>query len=62
MAKVIEFYARDPFPKKGKSVPSDRRAKVIEFPKEKSAFGAKTNKSRELNEGGPVAASWPGCF
>jgi hypothetical protein len=35
MAKVIEFYARDPFPTKVRSVPRDRRGKVIEFPKDK---------------------------
>jgi hypothetical protein len=30
--KVIEFYVRDLFPKKVKSVPSDQRPEVIEFP------------------------------
>ena len=32
MARVIEFYARDLFLPKGKSVPRDRRGKVIQFP------------------------------
>jgi hypothetical protein len=35
MAKVIEFYARDLFPRKVKWVPPDQRGKVIEFPKDK---------------------------
>jgi hypothetical protein len=35
MAKVIEFYVRDLFPRKVKSVPCDRRGEVIEFPKGK---------------------------
>jgi hypothetical protein len=35
MAKVIEFYVRDLFPKKVKSVPCDRPGEVIEFPKDK---------------------------
>jgi hypothetical protein len=38
MAKVIEFYVRDLFPKKVKWLPRDQRGKVIEFPKEKSAL------------------------
>jgi len=35
MAKVIEFYVRDLFPKKVQSVARDRRGEVIEFPKGK---------------------------
>jgi hypothetical protein len=41
MAKVIEFYARDLFPTKVKSVLGDRRGKVIEFPKDKPTVGVK---------------------
>jgi hypothetical protein len=37
MAKVIEFYVRDLFPKKVKSVPRDQRREVIEFPKGKKS-------------------------
>jgi hypothetical protein len=62
MAKVIEFYVRDVFPRKGKSVPREQRGKVIEFPKEKSALGAKTRKVRGFDESGLMAAFWPGCF
>ena len=47
MAKVIEFYVRDLFPKKVKSVPRDRRGKVIEFPKDKAAVASKTPKIPE---------------
>ena len=35
MAKVIEFYVRDLFPKKAQSVACDRRGEVIKFPKDK---------------------------
>jgi hypothetical protein len=59
MAKVIQFYVRDLFPKKVKLVLRDRRPKVIEFPKEKSA---KRRKVRGFDETGSIAASWPGCF
>jgi hypothetical protein len=62
MAKVIEFYARDLFPKKVKSVLRDRRGNVIEFPKDKAAAGGKTAKIQERDEGGPIVAPWPGCF
>jgi hypothetical protein len=62
MAKVIEFYARDLFPTKVKSVLRDRRGKVIEFPKDKPTVAGKTAKIRERGEGEPIAASWPGCF
>jgi hypothetical protein len=62
MAKVIEFYARDLFPKKVKSVPRDRRGELIEFPKDKAASASKTPKIPERDEGNPFAASWPGCF
>jgi hypothetical protein len=62
MAKVIEFYARDPFPTKVRSVPRDRRGKVIEFPKDKPTVSGKTAKTREREEADPIAASWPGCF
>jgi hypothetical protein len=33
MAKVIEFYVPDLFPRKVKWVPSEQRGQVIEFPK-----------------------------
>ena len=62
MAKVIEFYARDLFPKKVKSVPRDRRGELIEFPKDKAVVASNTPKIRERDEGNPFAASWPGCF
>jgi hypothetical protein len=62
MAKVIEFHVRDLFPKKVKSVPSDRRGEVIEFPKDKAAVASNTPKIRERDEGNPFPASWPGCF
>jgi len=62
MAKVIEFYARDLFPTKVKSVPHDRRGKVIEFPKDKPAVAGKTANIRERDQDEPIAASWPGCF
>ena len=62
MAKVIDFYVRDLFPKKVKSVPRDRRGEVIEFPKNKTAVASKTSKIPERDEGNPFAASWSGCF
>jgi hypothetical protein len=62
MAKVIEFYVRDLFPKKVKWLPRDQRGKVIEFPKEKSALAAKADQIRELDDAGLTAISWPGCF
>jgi hypothetical protein len=62
MAKVIEFYVRDLFPKKVKSVPCDRRGEVIEFPKDKPTAAGQTAKIRERDEGDPIAASWPECF
>jgi len=46
MAKVIEFYVRDLFPTKVKSLPRDRRGEVIEFPKDKPTVAAKTAKVR----------------
>jgi hypothetical protein len=60
MAKLIEFYVRDLFPKK--SVPRDRRGEVIEFPKDKAAVASNNPKIRERDEGNRFAASWPGCF
>ena len=62
MAKVIEFYVPDLFPKKVKSVPRNQRCEVIEFPKDKAAVASKTPKVPERDEGNPFAASWPGCF
>jgi hypothetical protein len=61
MAKVIEFYVRDLFPKKVRSAPRDRRGEVIEFPKDKPTVASKTPKIPERDEGNPFAASWPGC-
>jgi len=57
MAKVIEFCARDLFPKKMKWVLRDQRGKVIEFPNEKSAVADKTAKIRELDEARTIAVS-----
>jgi len=62
MAKVIEFYVRDLFPKKMKSVPYDRRGEVIEFPKDKPTVADQTPRILERDEGDPIAAFWPGCF
>ena len=62
MAKVIEFYVRDFFPKKVKSIPRDRRGEVIEFPKDKAAVASKTPKIPERDKDDPLAASRPGCF
>ena len=61
MAKVIEFYSRDLFPTKVKSVSRKRRGKVIEFPKGKPAVAGKTAKIQEHDGGDSIAASWPGC-
>ena len=58
MAKVIDFYVRDLFPKKVKSVPRNQRCEVIEFPKDKAAVASKTPKIPERDEGNPFAASW----
>ncbi len=58
MAKVIEFYVPDLFPKKVKSVPRNQRCEVIEFPKDKAAVASKTPKIPERDEGNPFAASW----
>jgi hypothetical protein len=57
MAKVINFYVRDLFPKKVKAVPRGGRGKVIEFPKDKAAVASKTPKIPERDEGNPFAAS-----
>jgi len=62
MARVIEFYVRDLIQKKVKWVPRNQRGKVIEFPREKSAQSATTDRVRDLREAGPVVVSWPGCF
>ena len=51
MAKVIEFYVRDLFPTKVKSVPRDRRGEVIEFPNYKPAVEGEAAKIRERDEG-----------
>ena len=53
MAKVIEFYVRDLFPKKAKSVPRDRCGEVIQFPKDKAAVASNTPKIPERDEGNP---------
>jgi hypothetical protein len=62
MAKVIEFYVRDLFPKKLKRFPRDQRGRVIEFPEEESALANKAYQIRELDEAGLTAVSRPGCF
>jgi hypothetical protein len=62
MAKVIEIYARDVFPKKGKRVPREQRGKVIEFPKKKSALAAKAAKIREPDDVDGILLSYFGCF
>lgn len=62
MAKVIKFDSRDSLRENVRSRPRDRRGKVIEFPNEKSASGAKAAKIRELDEATRIAISWPGCF
>jgi len=59
MAKVIEFYIRDLFPKKVKWLPRDQRGKVIEFPQEKSDSAAKADQIRKLDEAARTAVSWP---
>jgi hypothetical protein len=62
MANVIEIYARDVFPKKGKWVPRGQRGRLIEFPKEKSALTAKTAKILEPDEDKGIPLSYFGCF
>jgi len=62
MAKVIEFCARDFFPKKVKWVSRGQRGKVIEFPREKSAQSAKAAKIREPDEVNRMPLSYFGCF
>ena len=47
MAKLIEFYVRDLFPKKAKSVPRDRCGEVIQFPKDKADVASSTLKIPE---------------
>ena len=56
MAKVIEFYIRDLFPKKVKPVAHDRCSEVIQFPKDRTAVASKTPKIPARHEGNPVAA------
>jgi hypothetical protein len=62
MAKVIEFYVRDLFPKKVRSAPRDQLGKVIEFPKDTAALASKTSTILERDEDVPLAASRPGNF
>jgi hypothetical protein len=62
MAKVIEFYIRDLFPKKVKSVPRDQLGKLIEFPNDKAALASRTSTIPERDEDDPLAASRPGTF
>jgi hypothetical protein len=61
MAKLIEFYFRDLFPKKVPAVPCERHGEVIEFPKDKPTGASQTEKIRERPEGDQVAAPCPGC-
>jgi hypothetical protein len=61
MAKVIEFYVRDLFPKKVRSAPCDRRGEVIAFPEDKPTVAGQTANIRKHDEDDPIAVSWPGC-
>ena len=51
MAKVIEFYVRDLFPKKVKPVARDRCGEVIQFSKDRTAVASNTPKITERQEG-----------
>jgi len=62
MAKVIEFYVRGPVPKKVKPVPIERRGKLVEFPKDKSAAQSKTDDITERGEVSPSTVLFFGCF
>jgi hypothetical protein len=55
MAKVIEYYVRDLFPKKAKSLPRDRCGEVIQFPKDKADVASSTPKIPERDESTPFA-------
>jgi hypothetical protein len=56
MAKVIEFYVRDLFPKKVEPVARDRCGEVIQFPKDRTAVASNTAKIPERHGGDPFAA------
>jgi hypothetical protein len=56
MAKVIEFYVGDLFPKKAKSVPRDRCGEVIQSPKDKADVASSTPNIPECDGGNPFAA------
>ena len=62
MAKVIEFYSRDPVPKKVKPAPFEQRGKLVEFPEEEFAAQSKTEDNTERGEVSPSTALFFGCF
>ena len=59
MAKVIEFYLRNPALKKVKPIPIERRGMLVEFPKGKFAAQSKT---KDITERGEVSQSTVLCF
>ena len=62
MAKVIEFYIRDPVPKKVSPVPIAQRGKLVEFPKEPFAAQPNPDDITERVEISPSTALFFGCF
>ena len=62
MPKTIEFYLRRPIPKKVKSVPIQRRGKLVEFSKDKFAAQPKTEDITERGEVSPSTVLFFGCF
>ena len=59
---MIKFHPRDFLREKVKSRPRDRRGKLTECPKEKSASVTKTGKLRELDEVSRTPLFYPGRF
>jgi len=62
MAKVIEFYSRDPVLKKVKTVPLEQHGKIVEFPKENFATQSKTKDNTERGEVSSSTVVFFGCF
>ena len=62
MAKVIEFYLRNPAPKEVKPVPIERRGMLVEFPKEKFAVQSQTKDITERSEVSQSIVLCFGCF
>ena len=62
MAKVIEFYIRDPVPKKVNPVPIEQRGKLVEFHKEKFGAQSKAEDITERGEVRPPTVVFFGCF